>query len=94
MADKAAIDLGSKLHRLMENDDFSPFLAEFELRIANCKERLEGSGGAVDIPPHLSSNYAQRLNELVSLREWIDDEIERGGREKMKQQGEQEQVPE
>lgn len=85
MSDKAAIELGLRLHRLMENEDFAPFYAELVSRIANRNLQLEASATAVVCDPHVLSHIAQRKDELVSLREWIEDGIERGGREKMKQ---------
>ncbi len=85
MADKKAIELGKKLHRLIENEDFAPFLAELESRIEGERAALELSGSVINVPPHISANCAQRLHVLVSLRDWLDDEIERGGAERMKE---------
>ena len=86
MSDKAAIELGQRLNRLMSNEDFAPLLAEWDSRISNLQAHGEASSSVYDSPPHIASNIAQRLSELASLREWIDDEIERGGREILKQQ--------
>ncbi len=86
MADKVAIELGLKLYRLMGSDDFAPFLAELDSRIANCELQLKVSGSTINTPTHYSAYIAQRLDALTSLREWLDDEIERGGSEKMKQE--------
>ncbi len=87
MADKEAIELGQRLYRLMENEDFTlTVLAQMESQIANCKLQLEISGSVVDVPQHLANNYSQRLDEIFRLRSWIDDEIERGGKEKIKQE--------
>lgn len=85
MADKKAIELGQRLHRLMENEDFAPFLAELDSRIEGERAALELSGSVINVPPHISANCAQRLNALMSLRDWLDDEIERGGKERMKE---------
>lgn len=92
MADKKAIERGERLHRLMANEDFSVFLAEFESRIEGERTALEISGSVINIPPHIAAHCAQRLNVLVSLRDWIDDEIERGGKEMMKEQAANEVV--
>lgn len=78
------IDRGARLHRLMENEDFALFLEEMDARIAACNSQLKISASGVNSLPHIASNYAQRFDELVSLREWIADEIDRGGREKMR----------
>lgn len=86
MADKEAIELGQRLNRLMANEDFAPLLAEWDSRISNLQAHGEASSSVYDSPPHIASNIAQRLSELVSMREWIDDEIKRGGREILKQQ--------
>lgn len=86
MADKQAIELGLRLYRLMDNEDFQPLLQEWDKRIDNHKAQLRASSSVYDCPPHITSHISQRLEELVSLREWIDDEIESGGREKMKQE--------
>lgn len=85
MADKKAIELGKKLHRLMENEDFAPFLAEIDSRIANRKAQLAACSTDPFCLPHYIAHQAQRVDELVSLRDWLDDEIERGGRERMKE---------
>lgn len=85
MADKKAIELGKRLHRLMENEDFAPFLAEIENRIAQRKAQQSAASSTYDAPQQLAANLGQRIDELVSLREWLDDEIERGGRERMKE---------
>ena len=86
MADKAAIELGQRLNRLMANEDFAPFLDELSSRIANRKAQLTASATVYDYPQHITSNLAQRLDELSAIREWIDDSIEYGGREILKQQ--------
>lgn len=80
MADKAAIELGQRLNRLMANEDFAPLLAEWDGRISSLKAHGEASASVYASEPHITSHIAQRLHELASLREWIEDEIERGAR--------------
>ncbi len=88
MAKKEAIERGRALHRLLANDDFAVLLKEWDERIntlASARDNWEGH-----TPEHNSIlvSLSLRLGALKSLREWIDDEVEIGGREKMKQENE------
>ena len=85
MADKSIIALGEKLHRLMESDDFSVVLEHLAERNADLRGQLEAVSSVLDCAPHIASHAAQRLDELSALSGWIEDAIERGGQELIKQ---------
>lgn len=94
MVDKAAIELGQRLKRLLAHEDFAPLLAEWDGRVATLKAQQEACSSVYDSPPHIAAHIAQRLNETAYLREWIEDTVARGGREFLKQQAEAAQAVE
>jgi hypothetical protein len=93
VADKQSIELGLRLYRLKASEDFAPLLAEWDARISSLKGQQAACASVYNSAPHIISNVAQRLSELESFRAWIDDEIERGGKEKVKQEASEEIAP-
>lgn len=80
------IERGRALHRLKTNPDFAILLREWDERI----ELLIAARDSWDESPlfdsHSLTRIVHRLSSLKSLRDWIDDEIAIGGKEKMRQE--------
>lgn len=86
MADKAAIELGKKLHSLLQDENFMPFYEEMESRIESLKVERDRWDETLDRPASFAARILHRLNELTSLRDWIHESIITGGKEKMKEE--------
>lgn len=86
--DLQQIERGRKLNRLLSHPDFAPLLSEWDDRMVDLQHlalRLSAqsaAAGAIALP------FQQQYLALKELREWMDDEIERGADELRKQQSE------
>lgn len=85
MADKEAIERGMRLSRLLNNEDYWEVLKEWESRLTRHRELLNVNASSVNGSPVIIDRLINRINELEDFKQWIHDEIEAGGREKIKQ---------
>ena len=88
MADQKAIERGRALHRLLESEDFAVLLKEWDERIETLTRARDSFDESAMFPAFHLTRLHHRLQELTSLREWIAEEIEIGGRHKLKQEAE------
>lgn len=79
------IENGRKLKRLMENDDFHFFLSEIDNLISELQEGILKSSPTSRSSDSLFSLLGSR-EALINLKEWIQDTIETGGKELIRQQ--------
>ncbi len=94
MANKEAIELGMRLHRLMDNEDFQDtILKEWASRIANRNTQLKVQASSLNSNPVIIDRLTNRIDELEDFLSWIDDSIETGGHEKLKEQAQPAEVP-
>lgn len=81
------IERGKALRRLLENPDFQIFYSELAERMeihSNYALNFRLSPAA---PPYLFDEQRARYQALYDLQEWINEEIEAGGREIIKKSG-------
>lgn len=88
MADKAAIELGERLNRLIQNEDFFPIFGYVDGRLSSLEADRDAQASQTNCNPAIISHISQRIDELISLRVWVFDSIEAGGREKVKKEKE------
>lgn len=81
---EAAIEMGKALYRLSKDEDFAYLRTEWDERIKDIDDQLRGWDEADANSAAKLSRLAHRRNALVDLREWIDETIQLGIREKIK----------
>ena len=87
--DEAQIDRGRRLRRFLVHPDAAPFLAEWDERIETAEGRVANWRPEIQSAEVLACAMTQ-LSTLKSLRQWIVDEIDAGGKElERKQQAEE-----
>ena len=86
MANKEKIERGRALHRLIADDGFLILLKEWDETLEGlCSARDNWDGHGLDHNAGLV-RLCHRIGALSDLKQWIYDQIEIGGSEKLKQE--------